>query len=476
MTLPRDATETHAAEAPEDDIQEMYRRARRAFETIEHWSQEQVDEMVAAVGWEWQKEANARAVAALAVEEGKIGVYEDKVNKVRNKVRGTLWDFRGAKTCGLVREDPDRGLKIYAKPIGVVANVVPMTNPEGTVCTIGLSLLKTRNAMICSPHPRTRRTSFETVEIGRRALARIGAPPDLFQCIRNPSNEKTQELMRHVDFVVATGGAALVKVVYAAGKPAHTVGAGNVVSIVDETADLVAAAKKIVRSKTANNSTSCSSENAVAIHEDVYDRMMEALRAEGGYLCTTEERERLRTTLWPDGRTLNRDVIGRAVEVIAGAAGITIPAGTRFLMVLGEQIGPEDRFSGEKLSLVLTVWRWRDFDEMLDRLDRILQFSGIGHSASIHTARADRMEQLALRAKVGRVICNMPHVMNSGGWTCGQPWTESLGCGTWAGNMTSDNINWRHFLNYTWLAVPVQEYVPTDEDLFGDYLKKWGAT
>lgn len=455
----------------EDDIQQMYRRAREAFEAVEHWPQEKVDEMVAAVGWEWQKPENARFLARLAVQEGKIGVEEDKVNKVRNKVRGTLWDFREAKTCGLVEEDPGRGLRVYAKPVGVVANVVPMTNPEGTVCTVGLALLKTRNAMICSPHPRTRETSYQTVEVGRRALQKIGAPIDLFQCVRNPSHEKTQELMRNVDFVVATGGAALIRVVYEAGKPAQTVGAGNVVSIVDETADAAAAAGKIVRSKTANNSTSCSSENAVAICEAAYDRMIAALKSEGGYFCTTEERERLRGVLWPDGRMLNRDLIGRPVAVIAEAAGISIPAGTRFLMVAGEKIGPEDRFSGEKLSLVLTVWRWTEFDEMLDRLDRILLFSGIGHSVSIHTNRADRMEKLALRARVGRVVCNMPHAMaNSGGWASAQPWTESLGCGTWAGNLTSDNINWRHFLNYTRLAVPAEEYIPTDEDLFGAYL------
>ncbi|MBW1690379.1 MAG: aldehyde dehydrogenase family protein [Deltaproteobacteria bacterium] len=459
----------------EDNIQEMYERAREAFKEVEFWPQEKVDEMVAAVGWEWQKDENIQAVARLAVDEGKIGVYEDKLSKIRGKTRGTIWDFRGVKTCGLVKEDKKRGLKIYAKPMGVVANVVPMTNPEGTVCTIGLSLLKTRNAMICSPHPRTQKTSYLTVEIGRRGLEKVGAPVDLFQCIRKPTNEKTSELMANCDFAMATGGAALIKVVYAAGKPCHTVGAGNVVSIVDETADLSAAAAKIARSKTANNSTSCSSENAVAIEESIYDKMIDALKAEGGYLCNTQEREKLRKALWPDGKRLNRDIVGRSAPYIAEMAGIEIPEGTRFMMVLGEKIGPEDMFSGEKLSLILTVWKWSDFAEMLERLKKILKFSGEGHSASIHTTREDRMEQLAIKANVGRVECNMPHcLVNTGSWYNGQPWTESLGCGTWAGNMTSDNINWRHFLNYTWLSVPVEEYIPTDEEIFGDYLKKWG--
>ncbi len=459
----------------EDNIQEMCERAQKAFEEVEYWPQEKVDEMVAAVGWEWQKEENVKAVAKLAVDEGEIGVYEDKLSKISNKVRGTMWDFKGVKTCGLVREDKKRGLKIYAKPMGVVANVVPCTNPEGTVCTIGLSLLKTRNAMICSPHPRTKQCSYLAVEIARKALEKVGAPVDLFQCVKNPSHAKTVELMGKCDFAMATGGDALIKVVYEAGTPAHTVGAGNVVSIVDETTDLAAAANKIMRSKTANNSTSCSSENAVAIEESVYDEMMDALKAEGGYLCNSEEREKLRKAMWPDGKTLNRDIFGRPVAHIAGVAGIDIPEGTKFLMVIGEKIGPEDRFSGEKVSLVLTVWKWNDFNEMLDRLEKILDFSGIGHSASIHTNREDRMEALAIRAKVGRVECNMPHcLVNTGSWYNGQIWTESLGCGTWAGNMTSENINYRNFLNYTWLSVPVEEDIPTDEEVFGDYLKKWG--
>jgi len=329
--------------------------------------------------------------------------------------------------------------------------------------------------MICSPHPRTRKTSYLTVEIGRRGLKKVGAPVDLFQSIKEPTNEKTSELMANCDFAMATGGAALIKVVYAAGKPAHTVGAGNVVSIVDETADLASAANKIMRSKTANNSTSCSSENAVALEESIYDDMMDALKAEGGYLCTTEEREKLKKALWPDGKRLNRDIVSRSTAHIAEMAGIDIPEGTKFMMVLGEKIGPEDMFSGEKISLVLTVWKWSDFNEMLERLKKILKFSGEGHSASIHTTREGRMEQLAIKANVGRVECNMPHcLVNTGGWYNGQPWTESLGCGTWAGNMTSDNINWSHFLNYTWLSVPVEEYIPTDEEIFGDYLKKWG--
>jgi sulfoacetaldehyde dehydrogenase len=459
----------------EDNVQEMYARARKAFREIEYWPQEKVDEMVQAVAWELMKEDVRHKLGHMAVDESNIGNAEDKVNKIKNKTLGTLYDMRDAKTCGMIEENKSLGIRKFAKPIGVIANVVPCTNPESTICCLALSTLKTRNAQIVSPHPRTPKTSYETVQHVRKALEKVGAPVDLVQCIQQPSHAKTSELMANCDFAVATGGAALVKVVYEAGKPAQTVGAGNVVSIVDKTADLPAAANKIKLSKTANNSASCSSENAVALYESIYNDMIEALKAEGGYMCDTEEREKLRQYMWPDGVHLNRDIVARPATFIAENAGLTVPGDTKFLMVVGEKVGPEDRFSGEKISPVLTVWKWTDFDEMLDRLEKILKFSGEGHSTSIHTENDEQRVKLALRANVGRIVCNMPHAhANSGGWTTGLPTTDTLGCGSWAGNIFSGNINWENFLNYTLLSIPKEEYVPAVEDLCGDYLAKWG--
>jgi len=459
----------------EDNIQEMYARARKAFREIEFWPQEKVDEMVQAVAWELLREDVRHKLGHLAVDESGIGNAADKVNKIKNKTLGTLYDMRDAKTCGMIEENKALGIRKFAKPIGVIANVVPCTNPESTICCLALSTLKTRNAQIVSPHPRTQKTSYETVQHVRRALEKIGAPVDLVQCIEKTSHAKTSELMAHCDYAVATGGAALVKVVYASGKPAQTVGAGNVVSIVDETADLPAAAHKIRLSKVANNSASCSSENAVALYESIYDDMIEALKSEGGYMCNTDEREKLRQYMWPDGVHLNREIVAKPVAFIAENAGLTVPAGTRFLMVVGEKIGPEDRFSGEKISLVLTVWKWTDFDEMLDRLEKILKFSGEGHSASIHTENDEQRVKLALRANVGRIVCNMPHAhANSGGWNTGLPTTDTLGCGSWAGNIFSGNINWENFLNYTLLSIPKEEFIPTAEDLCAQYLQRWG--
>jgi sulfoacetaldehyde dehydrogenase len=295
------------------------------------------------------------------------------------------------------------------------------------------------------------------------------------QCIKKTNHAKTSELMANCDYAVATGGAALVDVVYKAGKPAQTVGAGNVVSFVDNTVDLATAANKIRLSKVANNSASCSSENAVALYEPIHEEMIECLKAEGGYLCSTDEREKLRKYMWPDGTHLNRDIVARPATFIAEQAGIDVPEDTRFLMVFGEKIGPEDRFSGEKISPVLTIWKWTDYDEMLERLEEILKFSGEGHSVSLHSEDDEKRVKLALRANVGRVVCNQPHAhANSGGWTTGLPTTDTLGCGTWAGNIFSGNVNWENFLNYTLLSIPKEEYVPTVEELCGEYLEKWG--
>lgn len=452
------------------DIQSLYERAHKAFKTVEFWPQEKVNRMVAAVAWEYIKDEVALDLAKAAVEGSGIGVIEDKRAKVKSKTLGTLWDLKGVKTCGAIEEIPELGLTKYAKPIGVIANVVPCTNPESTVTASGLGVLATRNAMIVSPHPRTVEASYKAVEYGRKALKRIGAPEDLFLCLDEASHENAKELMSTCDYVVATGGAALAEIVYESRKPAQTVGAGNVVSIIDDTVDFPTVANKIRSSKVANNSASCSSENAVAIYEDVYDEMIDALKGEGAYMCTTEERERLRKVMWPDGKTINRDIVAQTALRLAEMAEIDVPEDTTMLMVIGEKIGPEDRFSGEKLSPVLTVWKWTDFSDMVDRVGRMLKFSGEGHSVSLHTTRKERMHELAEKTNVGRVIVNQVHSHgNSGSWSGGLPFTDTLGCGTWAGNITSENITWKQFINVTWLSTGKEEYVPTEEELFGEY-------
>jgi sulfoacetaldehyde dehydrogenase len=458
----------------EDDIKEMYVKAKKAFDEYQYWSQEKVDEVVQAVGWMWQKEEVRKVLAKTAVDESGIGVYEDKLAKIRTKTLGTLWDQRGVKTCGLVEEDKARGIRKYAKPIGVIADVVPCTNPESTICCIGLSTLKTRNAMIVSPHPRTQKSSYLTVEYGREALKKIGAPVDLLQCIKNTSQAKTQELMAHCDFAVATGGAALVKVVYAAGKPAQTVSAGNVVSFVDETVpDLQATARKILLSKIANNAASCSSENAVALHAGIYDRMIECLKKEGGYLCSTAERETLRKCMWPDGKTLNRDIVAHGAKFIADLAGLKVPENTKFLMVIGDEDRPRRRFSGEKISPCspsgsgpTSTRCWTDWKRSSTFRARAIRFrstpswTSAGEAGAAAQGRPGGLQHGSHRGqqrRLGRRPAFHRH-----------PRRRYLG-----GQHEQQNVNWRHFLNYTLVSMPIRSTSPATK-LFGDYLKKWG--
>ncbi|MBR4158607.1 MAG: aldehyde dehydrogenase family protein [Spirochaetia bacterium] len=458
--------------AVEENIAEMYERGRKAFEWIEFKTQEEVDEIVAIVGWQYLQKQVAEEGSKLAYEGSGMGVQADKYGKA-GKVRGILWDMKGAKTCGIIKEDHLRGITTYAKPMGVVANVCPCTNPCITAAFIGLTLLKTRNAMICSPHPRTKLATVNAVNWGRKALKAIGAPEDLFQVIAEPSNEKTVELMQKCDFAVATGGKALIKVVHLAGTPSVTVGAGNVRAIVDPSADLKHAAMCIAASKCYDNATSCSSENAVSIHVSIYDKMMEELKKVGGYLLDDASREKLRAAMWPDGHTLNRDIVAKPVQTIAKIAGISVPEGTKFIMVKGQKIGPEDMFSNEKLSLILTVWTWEDFETEIHDLKKNLYFSGVGHSCALHSTKPEQWHRLAEFIPTGRVNINMPNtVVNSGSWFAGQEFTTTIGCGTWTGNSHSDNINFRHFLNTTRLAVPRAWYVATDDEVFGKYLAK----
>jgi sulfoacetaldehyde dehydrogenase len=462
-----------------DDIKKIYARARKAADEIEFWSQERVDEVVAAVAWKWMSDEVGNEVARIAAESSGMGNYESKKMKAK-KVRGCYLDLRDAKTAGIIREDKDKKWITYAKPIGVVANVVPCTNPTITTKHIGLSLLKTRNAMICSPHPRTKLATMRTVEWGRAVLKALGAPEDLMLCVAEPTNEKTVELMQTCDFAVATGGKALIKVVHAAGTPAITVGAGNVRTIVDPSANLKHAAYCIHKSKTFDNSTSCSSENAISIHTSIYDEMMKELKAVGGHMLSSDEREKLRKALWPDGKTLNRDMVASHVQNIAKHAGITVPEGTAFLMVEGQKIGPEDMFSGEKLCLTLTVWKWDDFETELKTLRKNLEYIGIGHSACLHSHKPEQWHRMAEFIPTGRININAPNTkVNSGSWYAAQEFTTTLACGQWTGNSSTENINYKQFMQETrmcmpytdWVPCDFREHIPTDEEVWGKRLK-----
>ena len=458
-----------------DELQEMLAKAREAQRVIEYWPQDKVDEMVAAVGWQLIKDENAVACAKLALEETRMGVYKDKLLKHQKKALGTLRDLHGLKTVGVIEEDVARGLIKIAKPVGVIGALTPVTNPTATPAGNVLAILKTRNAVIFAPHPRAKGACALVVELVRKGLEQVGAPLDLVQSIKEPSVQASQDLMAACDLVLATGGGGMVRAAYSSGTPAYGVGAGNAVVIIDETADVSDAAHKVFLSKTFDNATSCSSENSLVIQEGIWDQVLAGLQTDGGYLCNAEEKAKLQTTMWPDGVHLNRDIVAQPGNRIAEMAGLDVPEGTTFLMVLGEAIGPDDPFSAEKLSPVLTLWKYGEFSEAIDYVQRITTYNGHGHSCGIHTTSDERILELGMAAHSSRIMVRQPHCYaNSGNYDNGMPFTLTLGCGTWGGNITTENVYWKHFLNVTWIAKPIPPVVPDEQVIFGDHWAKYG--
>lgn len=458
-----------------EEISAFVARARQAQKQVEFWSQARVDRMVAAVGWSLYRPSQAERCARLAVQETGMGVFEDKLFKHRRKTLGTLRDLQGVRTVGVLEEDAARGLIKLAKPVGVVGAITPVTNPSSTPACNALAILKTRNAVVFSPHPLARRTTALTVDLIRSALARVGAPRDLVQVLSRPSRAGVRELMACVDLVLATGSSDLVQGAYSSGTPAYGVGAGNAVVVVDESADLADAARKIRLSKTFDYATSCSSENSLVIQRAIYAPLLAALEAEGGFLCDAAAREALEMTLWPDGRELNPRIVAQSAVTIAGIAGIELPAATRFLMVHGSEPVAQDPFAHEKLSPVLTLWVYDRFDEAIARLEEITRQCGYGHSCGIHSRDDAHIRALAEQAHVSRVMVRQPQCYaNSGSFENGMPFSMTLGCGTWGGNITTDNITWRHFLNITWVSTPIPAVEPDEFAIFGAHWQEFG--
>ncbi|MBN2106262.1 MAG: aldehyde dehydrogenase family protein [Deltaproteobacteria bacterium] len=459
----------------DEDLKELIARARKAQAVVEHWSQEQVDEMALAAVWEAIKPESAKECAELAVKETKMGVYENKYAKHRNKALGALMDLEGVKTTGVVEEDKAKGIFKVIKPVGVIFALVPMTNPTATPVVKGLFALKTRNAIIMAPHMAARRCSGKAIELMRKGLEKVGAPVDLIQVLEKPFIERNQMMMSAADLIISTGGAGSVKAAYSSGKPAYGVGAGNSVAIVDETVATVQAAEKIVASKTFDNATSCSSENSVVIHESKWNEMLETFKKLGGYLCNDEEKAKLKAAMWPDGEHIEGKIVARPAKVIADAAGIAAPEGVRFLMVLGTEPIAQEKFADEKLSPVMTLWKFSDFDQAVDILRRIHAVRGEGHCCAIHTQDRGRILKLAEFAPVSRMMVNQPQCLaNSGAFTNGMPFTMTLACGSWGGNISSDNITWRHMVNYTWVSEPIPERKPDEEKMFKAVWDKYG--
>lgn len=457
-------------------VDELVRRGRAAMASFAEADQARVDEAVTALAWSLYNPGHARELADLAVKDTQLGNVPDKIIKKQRKTFGTLRDLLRVKSVGIIEEDKKLGIVKYAKPIGLVCAITPSTNPGATPVNKAMMAIKGRNAIIIAASPAGLRTTARTVEFMRAELKKIGLPEDLVQILPPPaSKDMTQALMQAADLVVATGSQDNVRRAYSSGTPAIGVGTGNVPVIVDETADLDDAAKKICASKIFDNATSCSSENSVVLVDAVYDKAIAALERAGGYMASPTEKAKIQTALWPDGK-LSRTLIARDADVFARGCGLSDTAQSRkFFMVEETGVGRGFPFSSEKLSLVLTVYRAKDFDAAIVRANEILAQQGRGHSVGLHTKDMSRGRMLAECSDVVRVLVNQAHTFgNGGGFDNGLNFTLSMGCGTWGGNSITDNLNYRHFLNITHLVTTIPEDKPSEEDLFGAYWKKYG--
>jgi len=418
-----------------EKVKKLIHNGRVAMQSLTNADQARVDEAVTAIAWAVYQPERARELAELAVADTGMGNVDSKIIKNTRKTFGTLRDLMRAKTVGIIETNEARGLVKYAKPVGVVGAVTPSTNPAATPVNKAMMALKGRNAVIIAASPAGFATTSRTVDYMREELQKIGLPPDLVQMLPPPVNkEMTQQLMEQCDLVVVTGSQNNVKRAYSSGTPAIGVGAGNVAVMIAESADLA-----------------------------------------GGYMCNAEEREKIINTLWVNGK-LNRHVIAKDAAVLAEVAGLPEAAqSAKFFMV--EEVGVGDSYplSDEKLSLVLTVYKATDFHSAKHRLSELLDHVGMGHSVGIHSNNADETRELAEDLNVVRVLVNQAHTFGNGGsFTNGFEFTLSMGCGTWAGNSISENLNYRHFINITHLSTEIAEDKPAEDELFGKHWAKYG--
>ena len=449
---------------------DMLARARVAMAQIEGWSQKDLDRLSQAIAWYAGNDATFTRLAQRGVDESGIGDRNGRPAK-RFKIHMVLRDVLRTPSTGIVETDEARGLVKYAKPAGVIASLIPMTNPAMTPPVTGVSSANARNSVIFSPHPRTAGTTFEMVEVMRSACRAVGAPEDLFQAIRHPSIPLTQHLMEICDLTLATGGKPMVKAAYSSGRPAFGVGAGNSSIVIDETADIEIAAQNSRISKTSDFGSGCSADGNLIIQKSIYDEMVKALIAEGGYLCSDEEKQLLEKAMWDEKGNRTFPTIACPPQQTADVAGFQIPDDRKFLMVENQgKIGAEHKFSKEKLTTLMALYHFEDFDDALETVSKIYNTGGKGHSCGIYSHNDDNIDRLARLAPVSRMMVRQPQSKaNAGAWTNGMPMTSSLGCGIWGGNITNENVTMKHMMNYTWVSRPIAEDRPSEEELFGEF-------
>ena len=466
---------TNSAEINEIDL--LVDRARIAQEKFEKsGSQELFDLACQAVGWALMEPEQNQRLAELAVRETGLGNVSDKIKKNHNKTLGLLRDIKDVKSFGHVSEDKEMGLNTYLRPKGVVAAIVPSTNPLATPVNNIINALKCGNSIIVAPSPKGARPLKELLSLIHENLSMIGLDQDLVQMVPvPPSKGKTNRLMQLADMLVVTGSQNNVKAGYSSGTPALGVGQGNVVTIIDETADTQAAAAKIAISKTFDNATSCSSENSVIVIEEVYEETVQFLTDEGGLLLNEEEADNLIDIHWKNGK-MTTDLLAQDIDVIIDKVGLRQRASenTKFLILPTNKAGPNEVVCGEKMSRFLTLYKANKFSEAIELAVKIQEYQGAGHSLGIHTQNEERAHEIAMSAKTCRVIVNQAHCFATGGFfNNGLPFSLSMGCGSWGGNSIDGNLNWEHFVNKVRVVQTIEENKPDLEEIFGKY---WGET
>jgi len=437
------------------------------MQVISHYDQPAVDRLCRAIAWATSNETTATRLANMSVDESGMGGREPTR---RAKIMGVLRDALRQQSIGIIEEIPEKGIVKYAKPAGVIASLIPVTSPYVTPATVAIYAIKCKDAVIFSPHPASKKTTFETVRIMRAALRKAGAPEDVLQCFENPSIPLAQELMSICDVTIATGGPAMVKAAYSSGKPAYGVGAGNATMVIDETANVEEAARNTRISKTNDNGSGCSADGNLLVDASIYDAMLAQLQKEGGYLVNPREKKLLEAAYWDSEGHRTAETIARPASRVAEIAGFTIPADKKFLLVEEDKIGKEHAFSREKLGTVLAVFKYQGFAMALDMVRRIFEVGGKGHSCGIYSFNDDHIHQLALVAPVSRMMVRqVQSSSNAGTFTNGMPMTSSMGCGIWGGNITNENISLKHYMNVTWVSRPILMDRPSDEELLGEF-------
>jgi len=453
----------------QQELDGAFARARKALAVIETYDQARVDRLCQAVAWAAANKPTFSRLVELGIAESGLGDADSRMNK-RMKIRGVLRDALRQKSVGIIEELPEKGIVKYGKPAGVIACIVPTTNPDLTPAGNAIYAIKARDVVIFSPHPRSKKTSFETVRLMREALEKEGAPADILQCLTKVNIPMSQALMARADLVIATGGQAMVRSAYSSGTPAYGVGAGNSTMIIDETADIEEAARNTRLSKTSDFGSGCSADGNLVIEAGIFDKMVAQLQREGGYLASEAEKAALRKVMWDEENHRLPDTVAIAPQKLAAAAGFSIPADRKFIFVHGDGIGKQYPFSSEKLTTLLAIYKYQGFDQALQMMRGIYEVGGKGHSCGIYSFSQEHIHRLALAAPVSRIMVRQPQSKaNAGAFNNGMPMTSSLGCGTWGGNVVSENVHLKHYLNTTWVSVPIKEDKPSDAELFGAF-------